>query len=151
MLAPDVVRTIKQLLAEGNLSQREIARQMGVSRGSVNAIALGKRPDYEARRRKKVQDCAERCRNCGVMYLMLYVSGRMRDLIEEVWIESLLREADASLQSQYGGETPQPTDETHAECPTGATCACRSRCASMPNGNGAVGHNGDRGVAGKSH
>jgi hypothetical protein len=46
-IAPAVVRQIKRLLAIGELSQRQIAKQIGVSRGTVNAIAGGKRPDYE--------------------------------------------------------------------------------------------------------
>ena len=47
MIAPSIVNEIKRLLAEGKHSQRGIARMIGVSRGTVGAIARGTRPDYE--------------------------------------------------------------------------------------------------------
>ncbi len=43
MLPPAVVDEIRRLLAEGRLSQRQIARRIGVSRGTVAAIASGRR------------------------------------------------------------------------------------------------------------
>ena len=46
MLSPAKVEKIRRLLVRGNVSQRHIAKAAGVSRGSVNAIACGKRPDY---------------------------------------------------------------------------------------------------------
>ena len=46
MIATDIVKEIRQMLAEGSLSQRAIADRMGVSRGTVCAIAQGKRRDY---------------------------------------------------------------------------------------------------------
>ena len=49
MIATDVVKEIQQMLAEGSLSQRAIAERMGVSRGTVCAIAQGKRGDYPPR------------------------------------------------------------------------------------------------------
>jgi len=49
MIASDVVKEIRQMLAEGSLSQRAIAQRMGVSRGTVCAIAQGKRRDYPPR------------------------------------------------------------------------------------------------------
>ena len=48
MITPAVAEEIKQLLRTRGLSQRRIAARTGVSRGTVNAIALGKRPDYRA-------------------------------------------------------------------------------------------------------
>ena len=47
MLAPSVVEEIRRLLAEDTLSYRKIARLTGVSRGTIGAIASGKRPDYQ--------------------------------------------------------------------------------------------------------
>ena len=47
MIAPKVVAEIRRLLAEEKLSQRKIGQLVGVSRGTVAAIASGKRPDYE--------------------------------------------------------------------------------------------------------
>jgi predicted XRE-type DNA-binding protein len=46
MIASDIVTEIRQMLAEGSLSQRAIAQRLGVSRGTVWAIAQGKRRDY---------------------------------------------------------------------------------------------------------
>ncbi len=43
MITATVVDEIRRLLREGRLSQRKIASRIGVSRGTVNAIALGKR------------------------------------------------------------------------------------------------------------
>ena len=45
MIATTVIDEIRRLLRKGALSQRKIASQIGVSRGTVNAIALGKRPE----------------------------------------------------------------------------------------------------------
>ena len=73
MLAPLLVREIRRLLAEGNFSQRKIARLTGVSRGTVGAIASGKRPDYEPRSWLKDERPAgppRRCPICGGMVHM---------------------------------------------------------------------------------
>lgn len=43
MLATALVHEIDRLLQEGKLSQRKIAARLGVSRGTVNAIASGRR------------------------------------------------------------------------------------------------------------
>lgn len=43
MVSNEVIIKIKHLLAESKYSQRTIADMVGVSRGTVNAIALGKR------------------------------------------------------------------------------------------------------------
>jgi hypothetical protein len=43
MITATVVDEIRRMLQEGRLSQRKIASQIGVSRGTVNAIALGRR------------------------------------------------------------------------------------------------------------
>jgi hypothetical protein len=64
------------LLAEGNLSQRKIARLTGISRGTVGAIAAGKRPDYPSSRRAAEDEPGEpagpprRCPGCGGMVYM---------------------------------------------------------------------------------
>jgi hypothetical protein len=49
MLSMAIVEEVRRMLREGRFSQRGIAAKMGVSRGTVNAIALGKRPDRPAR------------------------------------------------------------------------------------------------------
>lgn len=50
MLGLAAVKAVERLLAEGKLSHRKIARAARVSRASVDAIAAGKRPDYDALR-----------------------------------------------------------------------------------------------------
>ena len=71
MIATGVVEEIRALLAEGELSQRKIAQRVGVSRGTVNAIARGKRRDQAIRRRGCGTDFAvpsgplRRCPGCG--------------------------------------------------------------------------------------
>jgi transcriptional regulator with XRE-family HTH domain len=70
MLALHLVAEIRRLLAEGKLSRRRIARLVGVSRGTVQDIALGRR-QYEPR--AATAENAEpagppvRCPGCGGM------------------------------------------------------------------------------------
>lgn len=45
MIATTVVDDVRRMLREGSFSQREIAKKLGISRGTVNAIALGRRRD----------------------------------------------------------------------------------------------------------
>ena len=47
MIAPQIVAEVRRLLAERKHSQRKIARLTGICRGTVGAIASGRRPDYE--------------------------------------------------------------------------------------------------------
>ncbi len=68
MLKPALVAEVRRLLAEGKLSQRAIARTLGVSRGSVHAIARGKRPDRqpaEPLEEIRWQGPLARCPECG--------------------------------------------------------------------------------------
>ena len=75
MIAIQAVDRIRELLIEGKLSQRQIARKMGISRGTVSAIASGKRPNYTARTRRLPESAKfvgplERCPGCGGMVYM---------------------------------------------------------------------------------
>ena len=70
MIAEELVDGIRRLLAERRLSQRQIAREMGVSRGTVGKIAADKRPDYSRSRRAGANSLEptgppERCPDCG--------------------------------------------------------------------------------------
>jgi transcriptional regulator with XRE-family HTH domain len=72
MLAPGLVTEVRRLLSEKKLSQRKIARLVGVSRGTIGAIAAGRRPDYAALRKpdddaEKPSGPPERCPGCGGM------------------------------------------------------------------------------------
>lgn len=75
MLSPELVAEIRRLLAARQLSQRKIARQLGVSRATIGAIANGRRPDYEPRQPRdeeplRPEGPPRRCRGCGgLVYL----------------------------------------------------------------------------------
>lgn len=85
MIAPAVVERIKQLLAEGRLSQRKIANLTGVSRATIGAIASGRRPDYPRPGGDDFGFCQPdapigRCPGCGGMVslpcLLCHVRGQ---------------------------------------------------------------------------
>jgi hypothetical protein len=83
MIAHALVGEIRRLLDEGVMSQRKIARRLGISRGTVHAIARGKRPDY-LDRWDDVDDSPApagpplRCPGCGGMVLMPCLLCRLR-------------------------------------------------------------------------
>jgi hypothetical protein len=89
MIRLAVVDEIQRLLDQGELSQRKIALRLGVSRGTVNAIALGKRPDYRARQPSREGEfpspCgpAARCPSCGAMVYMPCLACRVRAMKAE--------------------------------------------------------------------
>src|SRR5262245_33982284 len=85
MLAISVVEEIQRLLDEGKLSQRKIAARLGVSRGTVGAIANGQRGLYG---REPGPDAAhplaplgppERCPRCGFLVYMPCMVCNTRD------------------------------------------------------------------------
>ena len=84
MIAPEVVNEIKRMLHEGALPQRRIAVEAGVSRGTVNAIARGRRPDYEAQRSRRQGQVVFpsgppiRCRQCGAKVQMPCLACQIR-------------------------------------------------------------------------
>lgn len=82
MIHPDIVQEVLRLLAEDRLSQRGIARQLRISRGTVLAIAKGRRPDYEALRRRRRADLPQgppvRCPGCGGLVQMPCLLCRVR-------------------------------------------------------------------------
>ncbi len=84
MLAPELIERIRRLLAGGRMSQREIARSLNVSRGTVGAIAGGRRPDYSQRsacgpgRIEAPPGPTERCPGCGGMVQMPCLACRLR-------------------------------------------------------------------------
>jgi hypothetical protein len=84
MLSCSTVKEIRRLLAEGKLSQRKIAVVTGVSRGSVNAIAIGRRADYPTRelneeKPRKPSGPPKRCPKCGAMVYMPCVACSLRE------------------------------------------------------------------------
>lgn len=83
MLAPGVVAEIRGLLVGGELSQGEIARRWGVSRGTVNAIATGRRAARPSRSSHGEEPAfmrgpARRCPGCGGLVQMPCLACRLR-------------------------------------------------------------------------
>ncbi len=84
MIASAIVDEIKRLLAENRLSQRKISLRLGISRGTVNAIARGTRTDRKACRKQRgyefpaLSSVAERCPGCGGMVQMPCLACRVR-------------------------------------------------------------------------
>lgn len=69
---PEVIAEVRRLLAEGELSQREIRERTNVSRGTITAISMGR---YVERRPADIEPESEcgpvsRCRTCGGMVEM---------------------------------------------------------------------------------
>lgn len=70
MIDPATIAEAKRLLAQGELSQRKIAKRLGISRATIGAIAHGKRPDYEPRSKPEdelphIAGPPRRCPGCG--------------------------------------------------------------------------------------
>ena len=86
MIAEKVVAEIRRLLRSGSVSQRAIARRVGVSRGTVGAIALGRRGDRETFSREDDDSPADyapagpprRCPGCGGLVFMPCLLCRLR-------------------------------------------------------------------------
>lgn len=96
MLPLATVQEIRRLLDEGQLSQRKIAAQLGVSRGTVGAIASGRRgmfgrePDTDHPDLCSLDLPPERCPTCGAMVYKPCVLCRTREFQErEQAIEGL--------------------------------------------------------------
>ena len=84
MLNASIVEQVRQLLIEEKLSQRQVARQLGVSRSSVQAIAQGRhtrdvRPAAAEQPWSEPVGPLQRCPTCGGRVLMpcllCYVRG----------------------------------------------------------------------------
>jgi hypothetical protein len=110
MIAPSVVNEIKRHLAEGRHSQRKIARMTGVSRGTVNAIANGKRPDYEAQAGDREMEADERtgpprrCPGCGALVYMPCRLCHVRKLVAESRIGRPPARPEPSLRLELSGD-----------------------------------------------
>jgi hypothetical protein len=86
MLAESRVEQVAELLTDGRLSQRTIARLTGISRGTVGAIARGSRPCH-LRRKYDDDDLFRplgppvRCRGCGGRVQMPCLLCRVRGIV----------------------------------------------------------------------
>jgi hypothetical protein len=88
MLALSVVEEIGRLLDEGKLSQRKISARLGVSRGTVGAIASGRRgmygkePQADGSEPLVCRSPSERCCRCGYRVSMPCLVCRTRQYRE---------------------------------------------------------------------
>jgi len=84
MLSTERVAQIRSFLTDGRMSQRAIARTLRVSRGTVEAIAQNRRPNYAARAENRLAGRdppagpVERCPGCGGMVQMPCLACRLR-------------------------------------------------------------------------
>jgi len=89
MLKSQIVLKILFLLKEKKFSQRKIAKMVGVSRGTVSAIALGKRKltrYLSAQEGNKVvspQGPPRRCPGCGAKTKMPCLACQLREKKED--------------------------------------------------------------------
>jgi len=85
MLPLAAIQEVRRLLDEGGLSQRKIADRTGVSRGTVNAIARGRRGLYGSEPPPDMPTLCcwelppERCTGCGGKVFKPCVLCRARD------------------------------------------------------------------------
>ena len=92
MLPLATIEEIDRLLRDDQLSQRKIAKQLGVSRGTVAAVATGRRgmygkePEDETSRSLAPQSPPVRCPGCGFLIYMpcLVCSARTYRLQKKV-------------------------------------------------------------------
>jgi hypothetical protein len=78
MLPKSVVDEIVRLVAEGRLSLRQISKQVGVSRGTVQNIAGGRRPRQRTTRAEidRESSVPARCPECGYLVYLPCVACR---------------------------------------------------------------------------
>jgi hypothetical protein len=86
MISNAVIDEIRRLLRDKKFSQRKIALRLGVSRGTVNSVATGKRPNCN-KREKNVENefvppsgLPQRCPQCGARVMMPCLACRVRAL-----------------------------------------------------------------------
>jgi len=113
MIAPAIILEVRRLLAETKLSQRKIAQLAGISRGSVGAIASGRRPDYEGlpRDEDEIDEPAgppARCGGCGGMvYLpcrlcrVQQAHGRKRQPTQDDRLQHVDESLDLALRPDH--------------------------------------------------
>jgi DNA-binding XRE family transcriptional regulator len=89
MISRAVVIEVRRWLAESCLTQEEIAARVGVSKGTVNAISRGLRPERPPRLatsddEERLDDAdrppPQRCRGCGGMVYLPCLLCRLRKI-----------------------------------------------------------------------
>ena len=83
MLTTAVVQEIDRLIREGELSQRQIAARLCVSRGIISAIASGRRSLYgkepQSVRTPSGESIPTRCPDCGYRVFLPCLICRVRE------------------------------------------------------------------------
>ncbi len=98
MIEPQLVEQVERLLVEGKLSYRKIARFTGVSRGTIGAIASGRRCIQPRRicfleEEPMVPDVPpQRCPDCGGMvYIPCRLCRTRKEMAKLPGIRALIR------------------------------------------------------------
>jgi hypothetical protein len=106
MLPLATIHEIDRLLKAGNSSQRKIARRLGVSRGTVAAIATGRRgiygkvPEDEASKSLAPQSPPVRCPECGFLIYRPCQVCRARGYRQQQRALRTMRPARGRLQTR---------------------------------------------------
>jgi hypothetical protein len=116
MLSDSLVAEIRRLLDDGRLSQRAIARKLGVSRGSVDGIASGRRivserdADDETMRCKK--RAPRRCCGCGGLVYLPCLLCRARAYRQRTRVARLVEAVAVSQRKKLcrGGSLSREKD-----------------------------------------
>lgn len=100
MISAETALEVETLLAEGRLSQRQIAQRLGISRGTVNNIARGRRVLRSRHRGETTAGGPEiaypsgpvgRCRFCGSLVRQPCLACQLRatwPTAEDLWRRS---------------------------------------------------------------
>ncbi len=128
MLAPWLVEQVKQLLAEGRHSQRQVARIVGVSRGTVHAIATGKRRDRPAPKPsgfpgQEPPGPVERCAGCGAVVETPCRLCRVRRLLAEGRLQRLPGKPEGRLGLELREEHRRRYEQVRRRRQTSAQAA----------------------------
>jgi len=120
MISPAQVEEIRRLLAAGAQSLRKIARRTGVSRGTVAAIAHGKRRDRQPRDGdaddlgEEPPGPVERCPQCGALAQSPCRACRVRDWLRITRRKEPRQPPEEPLELELTGECRQRYEEVHA-------------------------------------
>ncbi len=106
MIPHHKVDTVRELLAAGTLSHRNIAEKVGISRATVGEIATGRRPDFPPRATPADELFATpsgppvRCDGCGGR---VYMPCRLCEVRQSCQWKRLVRKRQARLGRYLAG------------------------------------------------
>ena len=111
MLDVSVIDEVARLIREGRLSQRRIAKKLGISRGIVGAVANGTRSLFGMHANKENAESVEqttsrlpeRCPGCGGRVLLPCVYCRAQAYLQQFANAGLLTPAQAAKLENHEG------------------------------------------------